>query len=128
MPYKDPEKRKAYRQQHYLLNKEEYRERNDAWKRNNRERTSELTNANRLLYPEKKRARDKVSKAIRSGKLTPIKQCICEDCGVQAQHYHHEDYSKPLEVNALCAACHSKRHYVNLSSRTIPTAGLGFST
>jgi len=40
----------------------------------------------------------------------PIKG-LCHDCGlVDAEERHHEDYSKPLEVDLLCKACHCKRH------------------
>jgi hypothetical protein len=49
-----------------------------------------------------------VEAAIHAGTLTPKP---CERCGfalgVQA---HHEDYSKPLDVNWLCTKCHGERH------------------
>jgi hypothetical protein len=60
--------------------------------------------------PEKYRAHYLVRSAIKSGKLPKVSTTTCEDCGVQAQVYHHENYSKPLEVNALCQVCHMKRH------------------
>lgn len=57
---------------------------------------------------EKKRANVRVKRAIQAGSL---KVRPCERCGfgigVQA---HHEDYSKPLDVNWLCTRCHGKRH------------------
>jgi len=34
----------------------------------------------------------------------------CKVCGEVKTQAHHEDYSKPLEVVWLCAACHKKRH------------------
>jgi len=60
--------------------------------------------------PEKYRAHYLVRSAIKSGRLPKVSTTKCEDCGVQAQVYHHEDYSKPLEVNSLCQVCHMKRH------------------
>jgi hypothetical protein len=37
------------------------------------------------------------------------KNKICEECGInKATHRHHEDYSKPLEVNFVCHQCNSK--------------------
>ncbi len=56
----------------------------------------------------KRKAHVIAGNAIRDGGL--IKQ-PCERCsavkGVQA---HHEDYSKPLDVNWLCRPCHGLRH------------------
>lgn len=56
----------------------------------------------------KRHAHNAVSNAIRDGKLAPQP---CERCGdaigVQA---HHEDYTKPLDVNWLCPPCHGLRH------------------
>ena len=61
----------------------------------------------RQLYPEKIKARQAVRSAIRSGKL--IRPSICESCFkkrfIQA---HHEDYSKPLDVDWLCTECHNE--------------------
>lgn len=47
--------------------------------------------------------------AIRDGKLKPIRECICVDCGRPAQHYDHRDYNKPLVVDPVCAKCNSRR-------------------
>jgi hypothetical protein len=51
-----------------------------------------------------------VRDAITRGDLPKVSTCTCEDCKVQAQDYHHEDYSKPLDVVPLCRKCHIKRH------------------
>lgn len=57
--------------------------------------------------PDKYHAYCLVSYAVRSGKLT--KQ-PCEVCGEFDVEAHHEDYSKPLEVEWLCRAHHLQRH------------------
>ena len=53
-----------------------------------------------------------VGNAVRDGKLK--KPCNCSDCGnftpSRKLHAHHNDYSVPLEVVWLCAACHAKEH------------------
>ena len=62
--------------------------------------------------PERKSARDKVSRAIKNGDLK--RECQCFFCGgkegIQA---HHPDYSKPLDVFWLCTSCHGKLHTIN---------------
>lgn len=57
----------------------------------------------RALNPEKYKARTAVSNALRSGKL---KREPCVMCGNVKSQAHHEDYSKPLEVEWLCFECH----------------------
>jgi hypothetical protein len=60
-------------------------------------------------YPEKHKARELFSSAIRRGKI--VRPDRCEDCNELADVVgHHEDYSKPLDVNFLCRPCHRKRH------------------
>lgn len=61
----------------------------------------------KINEPEKIAARYAVSNAIRDGRL--VKQ-PCEVCGKENAHGHHEDYSKPLEVNWLCHTHHMERH------------------
>jgi len=39
-----------------------------------------------------------------------IKRMPCEICGNIKTHGHHEDYSKPFEVNWLCAKHHQLIH------------------
>ncbi len=62
---------------------------------------------------EKQQARRKVSLAIKRGDLA--RPSICSRCGMnpgpaidgRAQiHGHHDDYSKPLTVEWICAKCH----------------------
>lgn len=60
----------------------------------------------RKQNPEKYRAQTTVNNAIRDGKL--VRQ-PCRVCGEKA-HAHHPDYSKPLEVDRLCARHHSWEH------------------
>jgi hypothetical protein len=62
----------------------------------------------RKRHPDRAVARQAVNNAIARGHLV---RSACVECGsteyVQA---HHEDYSKPLEVEWLCFRCHRKRH------------------
>lgn len=54
----------------------------------------------------KDRARSYANVYVRRGKL---KREACRKCGGVAQ-MHHEDYSKPLEVDWLCRPCHMALH------------------
>jgi len=63
--------------------------------------------------PEKNKAHNVVHAAIKAGKLIRPSSCArCGDCPPPARdgrsqlHAHHEDHSKPLDVEWLCAFCH----------------------
>lgn len=58
-------------------------------------------------YPERIKANNTVKAALSSGKL--IKQ-PCEVCKDVRAVAHHDDWSKPLEVNWLCEVHHKARH------------------
>ena len=62
---------------------------------------------NRKASPEKRKARGLLQSAVRRGK---IKRMPCEKCGKQKTDAHHEDYSKPYEVQWLCRKHHMGRH------------------
>jgi len=51
-----------------------------------------------------------MARATRRGILPRASEMPCEKCGLQAEHRHHDDYSKPLTVRFLCAKCHRQRH------------------
>lgn len=77
-----------------------------------KQRISRFTKQYRIDNPEKYNAHNMVSLAVRMGRL--IKPDECTMCGKftakRKMHGHHEDYSKPLDVVWLCAACHSTKH------------------
>lgn len=58
---------------------------------------------------DKQKARWKLYRNIRSGKIIKPKSCVCGNSPVEG---HHEDYSKPLEVKWLCRSCHSNLHRI----------------
>ena len=67
------------------------------------------------MNPQQKAAYDAVRAARHKGLLE--RPLHCERCGKPDQpcsdgrtwlHGHHEDYSKPLDVQWLCAKCHRK--------------------
>jgi hypothetical protein len=59
-----------------------------------------------------------VRRAIIKGNM--IRPGKCEKCeNTKRIHAHHEDYSKPLDVNWLCQECHGERHReINEKKRT----------
>jgi len=72
----------------------------------------ERAKAQKEHEPEKYRARYTLTNAVREGRIA--KPSNCEDCGAallkRRIHGHHPDYSKPLDVEWLCARCHATRH------------------
>jgi hypothetical protein len=69
----------------------------------------EQTRRYRQKYPERRKAYRKVWKAIKSGRL--VRPAKCEHCRRQCRpQAHHEDYSKPLDVQWWCRRCHLKHH------------------
>jgi uncharacterized Zn finger protein (UPF0148 family) len=107
---------------YYERNAPEYRAKREEYRQANIEKVLE---ADRLYNrtkrrrippsPEKKKARNALTYAVWSGRITPQP---CEKCGAspinylgwRAVHAHHDDYSKPLEVRWLCVPCHGDEH------------------
>tara|TARA_R100001530_G_scaffold12904_2_gene11999 strand:- start:3978 stop:4412 length:435 start_codon:yes stop_codon:yes gene_type:complete len=60
-----------------------------------------------LKFPGKQKARMKVNRYLRSGKLI---KGACETCGDKEVEAHHPDYRKPLDVIWLCKKHHLQQH------------------
>ena len=85
---------------------------NDAQKRYNktpegRETCRNATAKYRDKNPLKIWARQQVYNALRRGE---IKKEPCSKCGADKAHAHHGDYTKPLDIEWLCAKCHTVHH------------------
>jgi len=62
----------------------------------------------RKRNPRKSRAHGIVAYKLKTGE---IHKRPCEVCGSEERiHAHHNDYSKPLEINWLCGKHHLKHH------------------
>ena len=61
-------------------------------------------------HPEKVKARKRVFSAVRTGNMLHVSTQECAHCRKRAEHYHHPDYSEPLDVVPLCEKCHKKEH------------------
>lgn len=71
-----------------------------------REKQKEYAHRKKQRYPEKVSARNRVASALKSGRLTKEP---CAMCGTTFMvEAHHEDYSKPLNVQWLCH-CHHRQ-------------------
>jgi hypothetical protein len=71
-----------------------------------KERLLEAQRRGRTKNPEKAKARNAVSNALRDGKIIRY-PCNCGNIKSQA---HHKDYSKLLEIDWLCRKCHLAEH------------------
>jgi len=68
-------------------------------------RQAESQRRYRNKYPEKYHAQTALGNAVRDGLV--IKPIRCSKCGQKTKlEGHHEDYSKPLNVQWLCNSCH----------------------
>jgi len=59
----------------------------------------------------KRKAAYTLNNAVRLGKFPPAKTFSCEECGADAQHYHHHNGYEPehwFDVVPLCTKCHGK--------------------
>ncbi len=62
-----------------------------------------------MLHRERSRAVSRANNALRAGKI--VAPLFCEICGHEPwKHMHHKDYSKPFDVQFLCASCHKLVH------------------
>ena len=59
---------------------------------------------------KKRRAKDAIKRAIKSGSITRLP---CEICSNEKTHAHHDDYDKPLDVRWLCPFHHKQWHIEN---------------
>jgi hypothetical protein len=60
--------------------------------------------------PEKRRAQIILGNAVRDKRIDKPKKCSMCSKKDNSLHGHHDDYSKPLDVTWLCAACHRQLH------------------
>ena len=92
----------------YALRREQYSQYEHKRNKKRRKYMQSLQKKRRKLHPEKQKAHNLVSNSIRDGKLIRLPCMYCNNPKSQA---HHEDYSKPLEIEWLCFKCHrEKRH------------------
>jgi len=93
-------KRKIYKQKWQENNRDKikgYRQ-----KENYKELNRKLKIEERKKFPEKIKARDIANQKI---EITIYK--LCERCNIEfAKERHHNNYSKPLDVELLCRKCH----------------------
>jgi hypothetical protein len=66
-----------------------------------------VARAYRLNHPDKYLAHSLLKRAVKRGTLT---RQPCQVCGDPKTDGHHEDYTKPLEVQWLCRKHHAARH------------------
>lgn len=70
----------------------------------------ETSEARRLLMLERRKGAYKIMlAAIKVGALPEAKTQRCVDCGERAEGWDHRDYSKPLDVQAVCGRCNTRR-------------------
>lgn len=95
--------------QNYRKNEAYYHEYDKKRRKTSQRRRAASLNCkkNRIRFPDKNKARQKVCYAKRRGKLV---EQPCEICGALKVMAHHEDYSKPLDVIWLCPKHHKWIH------------------
>jgi len=85
-----------------------FRRKNGHWNRNNHlSRQAKAKYAKK--YPIKIKAQKLLQYAVRSGKI--VRKSNCEKCNFNVNiQAHHNDYSKPYDVEWLCPKCHKQEH------------------
>lgn len=93
-----------------VRNADGYKKKDARYYQNNKEKIKSARREYAKENYHKNLAREKVRRAVYSGKLT--RPSNCSECGKDCMpDAHHEDYSKPLEVIWLCRECHMRLHH-----------------
>jgi len=111
---------------YYAENRERIRKQQNESKRTDEAREKSRVRQNKYRQKNKKKAdgitarwkkRNAHKSAVHSLVCWAIKAKVmhrkenCEECGIYCKtNAHHEDYSKPMEVQWLCRLCHGKKH------------------
>lgn len=99
-----------YNKARYAANKEKFKADIYAYKAENPDKVCETRLSTCSKNPNHYNANKAVSAALASGRIRPAKNCA--GCGVSGDQTrlgaHHHDYSKPLDVVWVCAACHRR--------------------
>lgn len=108
---------KHYRQKHsqrikershnsYINNREERLEKCRTYNKNHPEINRRASEKYRENNPEKKKAHQLLNNAVCAGRV--VKPDLCSNCKKKRRlEAHHEDYSKPYDVEWLCCKCHN---------------------
>jgi hypothetical protein len=97
--------KKDVKQRYYLVHEERCAYERERWDRpSRRAQALSAQRRRRKRNPEKQAARNAVAHAIRDGRMS---RRPCQSCGTTKKvQAHHNDYSKPLDVEWLCFRCH----------------------
>lgn len=105
---KNRPRRVEHKRQYYRHNRQASLATTRDYYRSHRAAEAERRRRWRLRHPDAHAAGARVRRAIRQGQLHPEP---CEACGATKRiDAHHEDYSKPLDVQWLCRSCHKRLH------------------
>lgn len=100
------EYQRVYQKEYYHKHKEKIKMQVKQWQLENPDKRAKYCKKYRQKYPGRYKAMEILNHAIeRKGLAKPQ---FCSRCGGNGTvHGHHEDYSKPLDVEWLCAKCHN---------------------
>lgn len=102
---KDAERQKKWQKEH----RENVRKAALKYAKNNRQKVNQWHHQWKKNNILKARAQQQIKDRIRRGSV--MRPSKCEECLKECKpDAHHNDYSKPLEVQWLCRVCHNHKH------------------